>query len=175
MANKDLLINAKNLFLNTSNVIDQRVLSQSENLKAEIISLISRIRDLLENLSNIFDSLSKKIGDKIGDKNIISLGKYFYLVFYKDGFILVRTKPFYMILAYDKGMEKASIKSKNLVIDITSSEINMKYIAIKASIKITELEDYKSQYNEIKYILRKFGKIVEQYLLPLVETRLKTI
>ncbi|GEM_PF-1926895 len=175
MVAKDLLLEARNMFLTASTRIEDRVLSQAEKLKAETISLVSRVRDLLSKLSEVMGGLADKIGDKVGDEGVYSLGKYLYIVFHKNGFVLVRTRPFYLVLSYDKNSGKLSVKSKNIVADITSSEFNAVFLAVKASIKIDNVKDYISQQNELRYIMKKFGRIVEQYLIPIIEARLKTI
>ena len=175
MAGKDLLLEAKNLLNTISTRIDTRVLGQSEKLKTEVISLASRIKDLSDKLAYILDSLVEKIGDRVKESGIVGLDKYLYIVFEKNKFVIVRTRPFYITLLYDKDEGKLRIRSRNLLVDLETTSLTAAYMAMKVSIKIDSVDDYKNMYNELRYIMKRFGRIVDQYIVPVMEARIKAI
>ncbi|OYT40462.1 MAG: hypothetical protein B6U89_02075 [Desulfurococcales archaeon ex4484_58] len=173
MKPKELLMKASNTLSIVSNRIESKVLNQSTKLKPEIISISSRLNELITYINGILRSISERIGDETDVDSVVDFGKYFYIVFHKDRFVLIRNKPKYIIISYDSGKDEIHVKSRKLSVKISTASLEASLLTIKVSIDPGNIEDYINKFNELRYIMKSFGKIIEYYMLPLTEKRLR--
>ncbi len=175
MKARELLIEAKNIISTASDRIESRALSQSTRLKPEIISMVTRVRDLLNHISRILDMFIEKTGEDIENNTVINIGKHFYIAFYEKEFVIIRSKPYYTSLSYDKEQGRIYIKTRKMIAYFDETTLAATYYMVGASIKIDDVDEYISNYYELRYVLRELGRVIEQYLYPLVEKRLSNI
>ncbi len=174
MKARELLLEVRNIANSASTRIEEKTLSQSTKMKPEVVSIIARIRDLYDKIALIMDSLVERVGEELEPDAAIDLGPRFYIVFYKDKFVIVRSKPFYTILSYDHGDGKISVKTRNLSSYMDQSSVEITFLSMKVSIRIDDVKEYIEKINELKYLLKPLGRVIEYYLVPIIESRLKT-
>jgi len=175
MAGKDLLVEARNVLQSAVTRIDTRVLRHAEELEPKVVSLISMFRETLDRLSSTIGILIEKLREQASEEGVLGLGKYLYIVFSKDHFVVVRSRPFYITLLYDGKTKAIKIKSRNLSAEITASTFTCTYMAIKVDLSIDSAEEYSKKYVELSYVVKKLNHIVGDYLAPLIEARIKLV
>jgi hypothetical protein len=171
MSNKDLVLEALSVTNSFSKRVDSRVLSKATELKQRIVSIAQRIYDLSSSLAGILEKLSKLV--EKGDKNIISIGRHLYAIFYSEGFAIIRNKPYTITVSYVKGEGQLIVRSRGFEAVFTPTTIRLKYMNMNVEVDAgspKELTDYQV---ELKYLLRKLGRIIEYQLLPVIEARIR--
>ncbi|ADI31457.1 hypothetical protein [Staphylothermus hellenicus] len=168
---KDTLLEARNVVRSAMELIDKRILSRSTELKIRIVSVASRIYEILSFIDAILGGTIDRIGEKDTGK-IVSIGTYFYLAPYKDSFTLIRSKPYTITISYKKGEGKLYVKTKNFRAIITPTTMELTKLSLKINVDLRSAEDISKKLPEIKYLLRSLGRIVEYQLLPVAEKRL---
>lgn len=171
MVSKDVLLEAKNVVDSLSQRVDSRVLAKSVELKPRIVSLAQRIYDLSSLLSDIINRAAS-IVEEGKRQRIYRVGSWFYLVLDKDGFVLVRNKPYTMTVSYRRGDGRLYVRTRGFEAVFSPSQLSLKHYAMSISIdpgSSKEIEDYQG---ELKYLLRKLGGIIEFQLYPVAEKRL---
>lgn len=171
MAGKDTVLEAKNILDSAVNRVENRVLSRSAELKARTVSLAQRIGELLTYLSTIMGGIAERIEE---DKNIISYGPFLYVALYKDSFTLVRSKPYMITLSYRKGDGRIYLRTRNFKAAISPTILELQYLAMKINVDFGDVSDIEGKATELRYLLRRFGRIVEFQLLPIIEKRVFT-
>lgn len=172
MKAKDLILEAVNVAYQGATKIENNVLSRSTEARTEILSLASRTRDLYEGMGRVLKAISTRIPGEAGSDIALSLGSYFYVVVYSNEFVVVRGKPFHIMMSYSKGGERIGLKTRYLTAYLGLNSMEVSLYSIKTKLLIGSLEDYITNYNELKYVLKPLNNIVERYLEPLVEARL---
>jgi len=165
-----VLTEARNVVKSSMQRIDNRVLSRSAELKAKIVSIASRIYDLLNYIDLILGGVEERISKE--EKETYAFGPYFYLALYKDSFVIVRSKPYTITISYKKGDGKVYIRTRNFKAVISPTILELTKYNMKISVDVGSVEDIVSKIAELRYLLRTFGRIIEFQLLPLAEKRL---
>lgn len=173
MKPRDMLLEARSIINEVPSRITERVLKQSSDLKPEYISLISKVRELYSTVSTLIDSLLNSIKEDVDTNSIVSIGRNMYIAFHANGFYIVRSKPFYIILSYRRDLSELCIKTKNMNTTLTPSRIDALLLSIKTSIELNKIESYVNNYRELKYIINYISRVLEKYLVAVMETRLK--
>lgn len=170
---REIIIEARDIVNEVPSKIFERVLKQSVDLKPEYISLISKTRDIYASISSLLNRLSSVIKENTGTNTVINIGKNMYVAFHTSGFYIIRSKPFHIILSYSRDTGEYSIKTKKMNIVLTPSYINASVLSVKTSIEINKVDSYMNKYREFKYIINYLSRIIEKYLLPVVEARVR--
>lgn len=173
MASKDIVLEAKNIVDTLAQRIDSRVLSKAVELKPRIVSLAQRMYDLSSMLSSILGALAER-AEAEKDKRILRLGSWFYAVLARDSFVVIRSKPYTMVLSYHKDEGKLYLRTRNYTAVFTPSTIEMKYLAMKERVDPGSPKEIAEKQSELKYLLKRLGRIIEFQLLPVAEKRLVT-
>ncbi len=170
MPRKDLLIEAKNVADLLAKGIDGRVLSKAAQLKPSIISIAQRIYDLTTYLSAIFNSLAEKLGAE--ERPVMSIGPHLYLVLTDDKVVLIRSRPYSIIVSYDKGKDEITVNTRNGYAIFSPGRIVLQKLNMKIEFDPTDVDEITNKYPEIRYLLRFIGKTIEFTLVPLLEKRI---
>ncbi len=170
--NTAILTEARNVVKSSMQRIDNRVLSRSAELKAKIVSIASRIYDLLNYVDLILGGVEERISKEEKEKETYAFGPYFYLALYKDSFVLVRSKPYTITISYKKGEGKIYVRTRNFKAVISPTTLELTKYNMKISVDVGSIENIVSKIAELRYLLRTFGRIIEFQLLPLAEKRL---
>jgi len=161
MSLQDLIVNAQSMVQAVYNRINERVLKKSSDVKPEVISTISLIRDSIGKINELFKNVSSRIESKSAE-SVLSLGKYMFLVHQSKRFVIIRTKPRYTIITYDDIDRKISIRNKRLQFNIVGNNIEASYQAVKVNINIDDVEEYSKYVNELKYIAKRVSTALEK-------------
>jgi len=167
---KDLLIEAKNVADLLAKRVDDRVLSKAAQLKPSIISIAQRIYDLTTYLSATFNSLAERLGAE--ERPVMSIGPHLYIVFTDDKIVLIRSRPYSVIVCYDKGKDKITVKTRNGYAIFSPERIVLQKLNMKIEFDPTDVNEITNKYPEIRYLLRFIGKTIEFTLVPLLEKRI---
>lgn len=170
---KDLLLEARSIASEVSSRITERVLKQAISLKPEYISLISKTRDIYDLISRLLDSLNNIIRENTDTESVLDIGKNIYLAFHSRGFYIIRSKPFHIILSYNRDNNELCIKTKKMNISLTPDYINASVLFVKTSIELNRVESFVNNYREFKYIINYMSRILDKYLVPIIEARVK--
>ncbi len=170
MPGKELLVEAKNTADLLVKRVDDRVLSKAAQLKPSIVSIAQRIYDLASYLSAIFNTLAEKIGEE--SKEVLSFGPHLYLVIADEKVALIRSKPYSIIVSYDKKNDEITVKTRNGYAVFSPGRIVLCKLNMKIDFDPADVNDITSKYPEIKYLLRFIGKTIEFTLVPLLEKRI---
>ncbi len=170
MPRKDLLIEAKNVADLLAKRVDERVLSKAAQLKPSIISIAQRIYDLTTYLSAIFNGLTEKIG--VEERAVMSIGPHLYLAFTDDKVVLIRSRPYSIVISYDKDKDEIMVKTRNGYAVFSPGRILLQKLNMKIEFDPTDVNEITNKYPEIRYLLRFIGKIIEFTLVPLLEKRI---
>ncbi|NPA98639.1 MAG: hypothetical protein GXO43_04600 [Crenarchaeota archaeon] len=170
MPGKKLLIEAKSTADRLMKRVDDRVLSKAAQLKPSIVSVAQRIYDLSSYLSAIFNTLAERIGKE--DKEVLSFGPHLYLVITGGKTALIRSKPYSIIVSYDKKNSEITVKTRNGYAVFSPGRIVLCKLNMKIDFDPTDVNDIINKYPEIKYLLRFIGKTIEFTLVPLLEKRI---
>lgn len=171
MAKKELITEARNVISGASKNLDEKILSKATELKPRVVSLASRLSEILGYIDSILGGVEQRIGEET-KSNILSLGSWFYVTFYKDSFSIVRNKPYTIVISYRKGEGRVYIRTRKFKATISPRIIELTQMAMKAEIDLTSPRDFENKLSEIRYLLRPLGKIIEHQLLPVAEKRL---
>jgi len=174
LALPDLLVEARNMLQNIALRINDRVLARAEELRAEEVSLAGLIKDVIIRLTATLNTLLDKVGEHGKDEGFINLERHLYVVYSKDIVAVVKTKPVYTVLSYNRQERVLKIKSRHLTLELTASKLTCSYVAVKASISIDSLDYYKKYYTELSYVVKKLNRILENYVSALAEARTKS-
>jgi len=174
LALADLLTEARNMLQNIASRIDDRVLAKTEELKAEEISLVSLIKDVIVRLTTALNTLLEKVEGHGKDEGVISLERHLYVVYSKDMVAVVKTKPVYTVLSYNRQEKALRVKSRRLTLELTASKLTCSYVAVKAGISIDNPDDYRKHYTELSYVVKKLNMILENYTSALAEAGVKS-
>ncbi len=169
---REVVGEARSIVRSAMDRIDKRILSRSTELKPRLVSIASRIYELLHFIDTILGGLYDKMGEETSTGKTLSFGPFFYVSLYSDAFILVRSKPYTITLSYRKGEGKISVRTRSFKAIITSTTLKLVKLAMKISIDIGSVDDLSRNLSEIKYLLKSFGRIIEYQLLPIAEKRL---
>jgi hypothetical protein len=169
---REVVGEARSIIRSAMDRIDKRVLSKSAELKPRLVSIASRIHELLHFIDAILGGLYDKIGEETGAGKTLSFGPFLYVSLYSEAFTLVRSKPYTITLSYRKGEGKVYVRTRNFKAAITPTTLELSKLAMKISIDIGSIDDLSKNLSEVKYLLKSFGRIIEYQLLPVAEKRL---
>lgn len=168
---KEVLVEARSIVKSAMDRIDKRILSRSTELKPRIVSISSRMHEILNFIDAIIGGIIDRIEEAETNKPI-SFGPFFYLAPYKDAFALIRSKPYTITISYRKGEGKLYVRTKNFKAVITPTTMELAKLAMKIDVDLGSVEDITKKLTEIRYLLRSLGRIIEYQLLPVAEKRL---
>lgn len=171
MAKKELFMEARNVISGASKNLDEKILSKATELKPRVVSLASRLNEILGYIDSLLGGVEQKISEET-KSNIASLGSWFYITFYKDSFSIIRNKPYTIVISYRKGEGRVYLRTRKFKANISPRTIELSQMAMKVEIDLTSPRDFENKLPEIRYLLRTFGKIIEYQLLPVAEKRL---
>ncbi len=169
---KDVILEAKNVLDSAISRIENRVLSKAVELKPRTVSIAQRISSLLSYMSTMLEGVAEKVEE---NKKITSIGSWLYVVLDKNTFTLIRSKPYTITISYRKGDGKVYLKTRRFKAMITPASLELQYLAMKINIDVGSVDDIIKMESELKYLLKKMGRIVEFQLLPVVEKRLSLL
>jgi hypothetical protein len=169
---KEVVGEARSVIKSAMDRIDKRILSKSAGLKPRLVSVASRVYELLHFIDAILGGLYDKISEDAGAGKTLSFGPFFYVSLYNDSFILTRSKPYTITLSYRRGEGKILVRTRNFKAAITPTTLELAKLAMKISIDIGSIDDLSKNLSEVKYLLKSFGRIIEYQLLPVAEKRL---
>ncbi|MCD6301118.1 MAG: hypothetical protein J7L82_03505 [Staphylothermus sp.] len=167
-----IISEARNVVKSSMQRIDRRILSRSTELKANIVSIASRMYDLLNYLDLILGGVEDRITKEEKESNTYAFGPYFYIAMYGDSFTLVRSKPYTITVSYKQGEGKIYIRTRNFRAVISPTILELTKYNMNINVDVGSIEDITSKFPELKYLLKTFGRIIEFKLLPLAEKRL---
>ncbi len=171
MASRDVVLEAKSVLDSLSERIESRVLRRSTELKPRIVSLAGRMSELTGYVSSILGGLASIIEEGKRTK-LYRLGEWFYTVFEDNGFVMVRSKPYVITLSYRRGDGRIYVRTRNFEAGFSPSQLALKHLAMKVEVDPGSPKDIEEKQAELKYLLRKLGRIIEFQLLPVAEKRL---
>ncbi|MEM4717624.1 MAG: hypothetical protein QXE81_02555 [Desulfurococcaceae archaeon] len=150
--------------------LEKNVIKAGEGVDKKTISLTSRIIQLLEKISIIYDNLLKRV-EEVSD-NVIELTQNIYLFRTPREIVLLNTKPEHVALVYNHEENSISLRSRVGRLEFTSNSmiVESRGISLKISpLVATTLSKHK---DEMRIVLKYFEKIVYNKLLPSVEKRI---
>ncbi|MEM1826166.1 MAG: hypothetical protein QXX35_05370 [Desulfurococcaceae archaeon] len=173
MKSKELILEAESFVNNISSKILDKVMEQAVGYKPEYVSLINKINRICIVLRNLFKNLSNIIDENSVVISVINFVKNMYLSFNKNIFYFIRSKPFLIVLTYNSFNNEISIKTRDLRFTITNNNISASLKSVKTITEINKIEEYVLNYRELNYIANYLSRIVEKYLAPIIEARVK--
>ncbi|MEM1676088.1 MAG: hypothetical protein QXW87_00925 [Desulfurococcaceae archaeon] len=173
MKSKELILEAESFVNNISSKILDKVMEQAVGYKPEYVSLINKINRICIVLRNLFKNLSNIIDENTDVNSVINIGKNMYIAFNKNSFYFIRSKPFLIVLTYNSFNNEISIKTRDLRFTITNNNISASLKSVKTITEINKIEEYVLNYRELNYIANYLSRIVEKYLAPIIEARVK--
>ncbi len=174
MTKKELITEARNVINAANKNLEEKILSKATELKPRVVSLASRLSEILGYIDSILDGVEQKVGEET-KSNVVSLGSWFYVTFYKDSFSIVRNKPYTIVISYKKGEGRVYVRTRKFKAAISPRIIELSQMAMKVEIDLTSPRDFENKLPEIRYLLRPLGKIIEYQLLPVAEKRLGVV
>lgn len=159
------------LVRNVVNTIENNIIkSQREIVDKKTISTVVRLLDLLDKVAYLFENIAKKVG--ASEEDVVTLSNYTYLFRSQKEIALLRTRPEYVILAYDWEASAVSFKVKSNMLTISPSMIEVNSRGVSFKIDPLRGDQFIGRRDELRIILKIFEKALYRKLLPYIEQKI---
>lgn len=140
-----------------------------ERVDEKTLSVISRLRELLESLSDALESVAKSISS--ADQEIIVLSQYTYAFRADSEVVLMRGRPEYIAIAYNASDNTISLKARNKKLTLSQNFMAVHSRGLSIVINAYSVDQVSEKVDELRAALKAIESTVYRRLLPLIERR----
>ncbi|MEM4481355.1 MAG: hypothetical protein QXK88_04630 [Desulfurococcaceae archaeon] len=156
----------KNAALNIESYV---LKSPKGKLDEKTLSVVSRLKELLERLANALEAVAKAVGST--DRDIVALSQYTYVYRTNSRVVLTRNKPEYVALSYDAQDNAVSLKVRDTNLTLSQKSISVSYRGISATVDAYSADQLKERRDELRVALNALERTAYGRLIPFLEQK----
>lgn len=128
----------------------EKAILKNEEIDARIKGTGATLHSIISSLSESLNKLAEVIKPMGDVKGIVRLAPYTYVISTQGGFFLIRSKPEHLSLNFSKDANVVSVKSRNVLMEVSPSDIKLKAKGFEVQVATNDPGDFVAKVNEIR-------------------------